>query len=74
MLQGFARAEKVTANFPVNFQHEGRLRFPVGVIRREKIGEQFVVLKHGIDRLSEETGGTTKIADRGAIARFIGAN
>src|SRR5689334_22057101 len=74
MLQRFARAEEVPANFPINFQDERRLRFLVGVIRREKIREQFMVLKHRIDRISQETSGTTKIADGGAIARFIGPN
>src|SRR5690348_9067740 len=61
MPQRFARTEEVTANFPVNFQDERRLRFLVGVIGCEKIGEQFVVLKHWIDRRSQEAGGATEI-------------
>src|SRR5438477_8224010 len=74
MLQRFARAEEVTANFPINFQDERRLRFVVGVICGEKIGEQFAIVKYWIDRVSQETGGAAKIADRGAIARFIATN
>ena len=45
MPQRFARAEEITTNFPINFQDERRFRFVVGVISREKIGEQFAVLE-----------------------------
>src|SRR5437762_12061167 len=74
MPQRLTRAEEVTTNFPINFQDERRLRFLVGVIRREKIGEQFAVLKHRIDRGSQKSGCTTKFADRDAIARLIAEN
>src|SRR4029453_2928675 len=74
MPQRFARAKEITTNFPINFQDERRLWFLVGVISREKIGEQLAVLKHRIDRGSQKSGCTTKFADRGAIAHFIAAN
>jgi hypothetical protein len=50
MSQRFTRAEQVAQNFPINFQDERRFRFVVGVVSREKIGEQLAVLKHRIDR------------------------
>src|SRR5438552_3423199 len=54
MPQRLARAEQIAADFPINFQDERRFRFLVGVISREKIGEQFAVLKSRIDRVSQK--------------------
>src|SRR5262245_33927158 len=74
MPQRFARAEEIAANFPIDFQDERGLRFVVGVINREKIGEQFPILENRINWRAQETRGATKTADGGAIARFIAAN
>src|SRR6478736_5689985 len=55
ILQGLARAEQVAGNFAIHLQEKTGFRFVVGVIRGEKISEQFSILIHGIDRLAEES-------------------
>src|SRR4051812_48692478 len=61
--------EKVTANFPVDTEHECRLRFPVGVIARQIIGKQLAIFKNRADRLSEKTGFAAQFTHRGPVGR-----
>src|SRR5437764_11330222 len=61
MPQRFSRAEQISADFPINFQDERRLWFMVGVIRRQKVGEQLPIREDRIDRSTEKAGCTTKI-------------
>src|SRR5438067_10756704 len=62
-----ARAEQVPAYLAVELEHERRLGFFVGVIGREEIGEQLVVVVNRIDRFAQEPGLATESPDRGAI-------
>src|SRR6478735_6000301 len=54
ILQRLARAEQVPGNLAVHLEEKTGFRFVIGVIRCEKIGEQFPILVHGINRLAEE--------------------
>ena len=67
ILQGLARAEQVAGNFAVHLQEKTGFRFVIGVIRGEKIGEQFPILIHGINRLAEEAGLAAEFSYRFAI-------
>ena len=69
-----ARAEQVPAYLAIELEHERRLGFFVGVIGREEIGEQFVVVVNRIDRFAQEPGLATESPDRGAIGRAVAAN
>src|SRR6476661_6089211 len=46
ILQRLARAEQVAGDFAVHLQQKTGFRFVIGVIRGEKISEQFSILIH----------------------------
>ena len=55
-MEGLARAEQIAGNFAVHLEQKTGFRLVIGVISGEKIGEQFPILIHGINRLAEEAG------------------
>src|SRR6476660_3601805 len=67
ILQRLARAEQVAGDLAVHLQEKTGFRFVIGVIGGEKIGEQFSILIHGIDRLAEESRITAEFSYRLAI-------
>src|SRR6478672_12579674 len=67
ILQRLARAEQVPGDFAVHLQQKTGFWFVIGVIRGEKIGEQFSILIHGINRLTEEAGLAAEFSYRFAI-------
>ena len=67
ILKRLARAEEVTGNLAVHLQKKTGFRFVVGVIVRQKIGEQFAVLVNRIDRLTEESRFAAEFSYRMAI-------
>src|SRR5712671_2878230 len=69
ILEWLARSEQVTADLAVDFNHERRFRFPIGVISSEEVGEQLSIFVNGIDRCAEKSGLTTKPA-HGVAVRF----
>jgi hypothetical protein len=67
ILQRLARAEQIAGDFAVHLEEKTGFRFVIGVIRGEKIGEQFPILIHGINRLAEEAGLAAEFSYRFAI-------
>ena len=63
----FARAKQVAAHLAGDLQHKRRFRLPIGVISREKIREELPVLKHGVNRVPDETGLATQPPHRLAV-------
>src|SRR6266571_6072571 len=74
VLQRLARAEQITANFAVHLQQKTRFRFVIGVVRGEKISEQFSILVHRIDRVAEKSGIAAEFPYRFAVGSAIAAN
>src|SRR5213595_3798505 len=69
-----ARAKQITANLALDLDHKRGLRFPIGVIGSEKIGEQLSIFVNRIDRLAQKSGIAAKLADSIAIRVAIAAN
>src|SRR6476646_1319505 len=74
VLQRLTRAEQVTANFAVHLQEKTRFRLVIGVISGEKIGKQFAILVHRIDRVAEKPGIAAEFPYRFAVGSAIAAN
>ena len=74
LAKGKTRAEQVPANLPLDEQHERRFGFPVGVISRQVICEQFPVFKHRVDRVAEKPGLAAELPHAGAVGLLEFAN
>src|SRR5712691_5028085 len=72
--QWLARAQKVTANFTIDFDDERRFRFVIGVISGEKIGEQLSIFVNRVDRLTQKPGLAAQFSHRLAIGTAVAAN
>src|SRR5437588_3257333 len=69
--QRLTRTKQITADFAVDLNHEGGFRFPVGVVGRQKIREQFSIFVNRIDRRAEEPCLTTQLPHGLAITLAI---
>ena len=74
VLKRSPRAEQIAANLAAHIEHKGGLRLMIGVIGRQKIGEQPPILVNRIDRISQKTSLTTKLADRIPVSFAISPN
>src|SRR6266487_1757656 len=74
VLQRLARAEQITANFAVHLHEKTRFRLMIGVVGGEKIGKQFPILVHRINRVAEKSGIAAEFPYRFAVGSAIAAN
>ena len=65
-----ARTQQVADHPTVLLKHKTRLRFDVGIVACQVIGEEFAVFENRIDRLAQKPGLATEKANSFAIARF----
>src|SRR5579885_2740921 len=62
-----AATEQVTADFALHLQKKTRVRLVIGVISGKKVGKQFAIFIHRINRIAEKSGVAAEFSHRVAV-------